>query len=299
MKQRIIAISGPTASGKTDLSIEIAQQLKTEIISFDSRQFYTELNIGVARPSPAQLSQVKHHFIASTSIHKPYTAISFCIDARKRIDALLEKNECVVLCGGTGLYLKALLKGLSTLPETQPAIREQVELLWQKKGLPGLLHLIEKRDQQALKQVETHNPARLKRVAELLLSAENKSLQEIYSPKMNPIEHTYQIFNLIPEKEILYKRIAVRTDAMIASGLLSEVQALIPHKELPLLKTVGYTELFHYLDGNCTREEAIDKIKQHTRNYAKRQITWFKNQTEGIVLNGENTTNRVVSFMQN
>lgn len=297
MKPRIIAIAGPTASGKTDLSIHIADKLNTEIISFDSRQFYHELNIGVARPSENQLAAVPHHFIANRSIHDPYTAASFTAEARIKIDAILGKHEYVVLCGGTGLYLKAVLEGFSKLPQIKIGVREEVESIWEKNGLPGLITLIESLDPTAILMVESQNPARMKRAAELLLSAENMTLQDIYTPKMEKIKHPYQIFNLIPERKWIYQRIESRADAMMKAGLLEEVRSLLPWKNLPVLKTVGYSELFDYLDEKTSLEEAINKIKQHTRNYAKRQITWFKNKTEGIVINGEKSIENVVNFL--
>lgn len=295
MKPRIIAIAGPTASGKTDLSIQIAQKLKTEVISFDSRQFYQELNIGVARPTHEQLTAVKHHFIANRSIHNSYSAASFSAEARAKINNILCNHEHVVLCGGTGLYLKALLEGFSLLPETTPKIRDFVESVWAENGIKGLLELIDKRDSDALQRVELKNPARLKRAAELLLSSDNQTLQEIYAAKTEAIEFSYRVFKLMPEKEALYQRIEKRVDVMMQEGLLKEVNSLLHLRKLPVLKTVGYSELFDYLEGKIKLEEAVDKIKQHTRNYAKRQITWFKNQTEGISLQPDTAADAVMN----
>lgn len=284
MKPRIIAIAGPTASGKTDISIKIAQKLKTEVISFDSRQFYHELNIGVARPTPEQLSAVPHHFIANKSIHDPYSAATFAEEARHTIKEILRNHEQVVLCGGTGLYLKAVLQGFSILPETPAAIRKKVESIWVNEGINGLQQLLMSIDTEAIQRVEKQNPARLKRAAELLLSSPNKTLKEIYSPKMEGINDPFMIFNLIPDREVLYARIEQRVDSMIANGLIKEAESLVSFKDMPVLKTVGYSELFDYFEGNTTLDDAILKIKQHTRNYAKRQITWFKNQTDGIII---------------
>lgn len=288
MKPRIIAITGPTASGKTDLSIHIAQTLKTEIISFDSRQFYRELNIGVARPTDSQLAAVQHHFIANKSIHEPYSAASFATEARNRIVTILESHQYVVLCGGTGLYLKAILEGFSVLPEIKVEIREEIEKRWQTEGLSGLVNLIKSLDSEAIGIIEIQNPARVKRAAELLLSAEGQSLKEIYATKMDRISYPYKVFNLIPDRKLLYQSIENRVDEMMESGLLNEVKSLKSYREFPVLKTVGYTELFEFIDGKLNLNEAVIKIKQHTRNYAKRQITWFKNQTEGIKVQPEN-----------
>jgi tRNA dimethylallyltransferase len=299
MKPRIIAISGPTASGKTDASIRVAQHLNSEIISFDSRQFYRELNIGVARPTAIQLSTAPHHFIANKSILETYSAATFAAEARIKISELLETKEYVILCGGTGLYLKALLEGFSLLPETHADIREEVENIWNSKGISGLLEIIKSQDPAALAQIETQNPARLKRVAELLLSAKNQSLKEIYAPKMSSIEFSYQIFNLMPEKEVLYAKIENRVDAMMEEGLLEEVKSVYTNRDLPVLKTVGYAELFDYLDGKTKIDEAVRMIKQHTRNYAKRQFTWFKNKTDGISLQPDNAPAEILDFLKN
>jgi tRNA dimethylallyltransferase len=285
MKPLITVIAGPTASGKTDLSIRIAQKINAEIISFDSRQCYIELNIGVARPSADQLAAVTHHFIANRSIHDPFSSATFAEEARNKIEEILKLQKNVVLCGGTGLYLKAVLEGFSVLPENSSEIREYVESVWREDQLAGLINLISKLDAEALTMVDSKNTARLKRTAEILLGGDNRSLKAIMAPKTPPINYPYQIFCLIPDRTLLYKNIDSRVESMIQHGLLAEVERLVPFKHLPVLKTVGYTELFDFLDGKTTLEFAVDKIKQHTRNYAKRQITWFKNQTNAKILN--------------
>jgi tRNA dimethylallyltransferase len=288
MKPRIIALAGPTASGKTDMAIHLAKRLNTEIVSFDSRQFYHELDIGVARPTPEQLNLATHHFIACKSIHSPYSAASFANDARKKITDILQSKECVILCGGTGLYLKALLEGLSQLPEITPGVRDMVDATWKREGLEGLHRIIRQIDPDASLMLEIQNPARMRRAAELLLSTKKQTLKEIYSHKQEPIPFVWKMYYLHPERSVLYNRIDLRTDAMIANGLLDEVSKLLPMSDLPLLKTVGYSELFAYLKGNMTLQDAINLIKQHTRNYAKRQVTWFKNKTDATAINPEN-----------
>jgi tRNA dimethylallyltransferase len=288
MKPIIIALAGPTASGKTDLAIDLAQRLNTEIISFDSRQFYHELNIGVARPTPEQLNLATHHFIACKSIHTPYSAASFATDARKKITDILQNKEYVILCGGTGLYLKAILEGLSQLPEISTEVRESVEKIWRMQGLEGLYRIIKQIDPEAIAQLDTQNPARMKRATELLLLAQNQSLKEIYSHQPDPIPFDWKIYHLNPDRQVLYSRIEQRTDTMIAHGLIDEVVQLLPMCDLPLLKTVGYTEIFDYLKGNLTLNDAVALIKQHTRNYAKRQVTWFKNKTQATFLHPQN-----------
>jgi len=294
MKPRIIALAGPTASGKTDLAIDLAKSLSTEIISFDSRQFYQELDIGVARPTPAQLDLATHHFIACKSIHTPYSAASFAIDARKKITDILQNKEFVILCGGTGLYLKAILEGLSQLPEITTDVREDVETIWKMEGLEGLHRIIKQLDPDAFLQLEIRNPARMKRAAELLLLTQNQSLKEIYSHRPDPIPFDWKIYHLNPDRTVLYSRIDQRTDAMITHGLIDEVSQLLPISDLPLLKTVGYTELFDYLKGNITLNDAVALIKQHTRNYAKRQVTWFKNKSQATTLDPQNAADFIL-----
>jgi tRNA dimethylallyltransferase len=285
MKQYITVITGPTASGKTEVSIQVAKKLDAEIISFDSRQCYSELNIGVARPTPGQLAAIPHHFIANRSIHDSYSAASFATEARSKIEELVKKQKNVVLCGGTGLYLKAILEGFSVLPEIKTEIREYVESVWEKDQLTGLIDLIRNLDEEALAKVDPKNTARLKRTAEILLCSEKQSLKEIMAPKMAGIEYPYKIYCLNPDRSMLYSNIESRVDNMLEQGLLEEVKRLTLFKHLPVLKTVGYSELFEFLDGQTTLAFAVDKIKQHTRNYAKRQITWFKNQTNASMVN--------------
>lgn len=298
MKPSIIAIAGPTASGKTTLAIELARRLDTEIISFDSRQFYQELNIGVARPNSEQLSQAQHHFIANISIHNPYTAATFAAEARIKIAAILQNKPFVILCGGTGLYLKAILEGLSSLPEITQNIREKVESVWKIKGLEGLRSIIMHHDPTALSSIDNQNPARLKRAAELLLVSQNLTLKEIYSPKLEPISFPHQIYHLNPERTSLYHHIDIRVDEMMKQGLLEEVSDLRQYSSFPVLKTVGYSELFEYLRDHCSLDEAINKIKQHTRNYAKRQVTWFKNKTNSLALHPQDAAETILKNLR-
>jgi tRNA dimethylallyltransferase len=295
MKPRIITIAGPTASGKTSLAIQVAQHYKTEIISIDSRQCYHEMNIGVARPEQEQLALVKHHFIADRSIHKPLTAAAFAAEARMKIDSILLQNNVVVICGGTGLYLRALLYGLHDLPTISPSIRDEVNLHYEQAGISGLVARIAELDIEAINQIETSNPARVKRALEILLSSPELPLATYFQPKKDAIKYPFINYCLNPEREALYRQIELRCEIMMERGQLEEARNLLPNADLPVLKTVGYSELFEHFRGNATLQQAIDKIKQHTRNYAKRQLTWFKHQVPCTMLNTDTALKDIIS----
>ena len=278
-KPQIYAIVGPTASGKTATAIELARKKKTEIVSFDSRQLYRELSVGVARPSEEELAMCKHYGIADSSIHQPLSAGEFARVYRPLVKEIIELTGSVVLVGGTGLYLKHLLYTLDDLPIVEDSLRESINLIYQSDGLLGLQQRLEALDPKAHLLVDWQNPARLKRAIELC-SGSGKSLHEIYSGQNNPYfcETGITIWGLDWNRNELYNRIDQRVDAMMLGGLLNEVQTLVSFSDLPVLKTVGYSELFQFLTGEITLPQAVEKIKQHTRNYAKRQITYFRHQ---------------------
>ena len=256
----------------------MAQQFNTEIISADSRQCYNELKIGVARPTVDELKTVKHHFIANHSVHASITAGSFAREAKEYLTTIFETHDVAIVCGGTGLYIKALVEGLDEIPSVPVSIREEVIQLYEQKGIDALRAKLLTLDPGFEKSGDIHNPNRMMRALEVMMhtgkplhdyhiSAENRGIDSLYT-----IE--YMIIDL--PREQLYNRINQRVDQMIKEGLEEEARAVYPFKSLTALQTVGYKELFDYFDGRYTKEEAIDKIKQHTRNYAKRQITWFK-----------------------
>lgn len=276
--KKVIVVAGPTAVGKTAKSIALAQQYNTEIISADSRQCFRELKIGVARPTDEELSTVKHYFIANHSIHEQITAGSFAREAKANLKTIFETHDIAIVCGGTGLYIKALVEGLDEIPAVPSTIREEVIQLFEEKGIDVLRETLLAIDPAFEKAGDIHNPNRMMRALEVIkytgkpihgyhISAENRGIDSLYDVE-------YKIIEL--PREQLYERINQRVDKMIKDGLEEEAKAVYPFKSLTALQTVGYKELFDYFDGLCTREEAIDKIKQHTRNYAKRQITWFK-----------------------
>ncbi len=275
VKKKLILIGGPTASGKTDFAIAMAQHFGTEIISADSRQFYKEMSIGTAKPSPNDLAKAKHHFVGNLSIHTPYSVGDFERDALAVLDTIFEKNDVAVMVGGTGLYIRAVCEGLDEFPDVPLSIRQEFETLFEKEGIESLQNLLQQVDNEYFNEVDIHNPMRLIRALSVWkVSGQPFSSFRSRTKAERNFEPIYLAIDL-PRPD-LYDRINRRVDIMLAEGLLEEAKALYPFKHLNALQTVGYTELFAHFDGFMTLDEAIDKIKQHTRNYAKRQTTWFR-----------------------
>jgi tRNA dimethylallyltransferase len=276
-KNTLIVIGGPTASGKTALAIEKALEFKTEIISFDSRQFYKEMSIGTAKPTPEELSKVKHHFIDHISIEEEWNAGIYERKAIEKLNELFLKNEYVVAVGGSGLYLNALLYGFDELPDKDENLRKELQEELEEKGIEFLQEKIKILDPIYFEKGEIKNPHRLMRAIEVstITGKPYSSLKKSGTIERN---FDYKIYGIHHEREKLYERINLRVDQMIKDGLVEEVKSLLPYRNHNALQTVGYKEIFEYLDGKSTLEEAIEKIKQNTRRYAKRQITWFKNQ---------------------
>jgi tRNA dimethylallyltransferase len=284
---KIWIIAGPTASGKTRLGIEVATALNTEIINFDSRQLYEEMNIGVARPSIEELTQIKHHLVGSHSVANPINAQSYRDHALVCLKEVVSRTGSAVFVGGTGLYLKALLHGFDSLPKTSAETREKMELKYQSQGIAGLLHDIHEVDHLASNHFEVKNTARVKRIWEILHESP-KPLSEHFKGAQTPFPYSYQVLYIDMPRATLYDRINQRVDRMIDEGIEKEVHSLIPFKDLSPLKTLGYSEFFEYFDGHRNLNDTISLIKQKTRNYAKRQLTWFRNQQEGIWDSPEN-----------
>ena len=275
--KKLIVIAGPTASGKTDLAIQLAQYFNTEILSADSRQCYQELGVAVAKPNEAQLQSVKHHFINSHSIYDEVSAGEYERFGLAVLDEIFTKNDTAILVGGTGLYIKAICEGIDEMPAIDETIKKEVEADYQKNGLSWLQNEVKNTDPDFYAVGETENPMRLMRALTFKLSTQNSILAYRTSTiKKRPFEIEKYVIDI--EKAALYKNINDRVEHMLTQGLVTEAEALYSKKHLKNLQTVGYTELFSYFDGNCDLPFAIDKIKQHTRNYAKRQVTWFKNQ---------------------
>ena len=276
--KKCIIVFGPTASGKTAEAIRIAKELGTEIISADSRQCYKEMNIGVARPSPEELSAVNHHFIANHSITEKITAAAFEKEALGYLDEIFIYHDTAVICGGTGLYIKALAEGLDAIPEVPDELRDTVIEINNKNGIDALREKLLSLDPDFADKSDINNPNRMMRALEVVMHT-GRPIHQFQTGEKIKRAFEIEYVMIDPPREILYERINKRVDQMIRSGLEDEVSALIEHKHLTALQTVGYKEMFDLIDGLITRAEAIEKIKQHTRNYAKRQITWFRKFT--------------------
>lgn len=278
----VILITGPTASGKTSLSIRAAQHFGTEIISADSRQCYTELNIGVAKPSQEELDAVPHYFINSHSIHQEVNASAFAKYAHEAAEKIFENHDVLVIVGGTGLYIKAFLDGLDDIPEISLSVRENITRQYELGGIEWLQSEVKKNDPKFFAEGEIRNPQRLMRALEVV-RATGKSIKDFQ--KGEGVSAACLMYNIRKyaidvSREQLYTNINNRVESMIEDGLVEEAMALQPYRYLNALQTVGYTELFEHFDGLISLEEAVEKIKKNTRNYAKRQMTWFRKDGE-------------------
>lgn len=272
--KKLTIVAGPTAVGKTAFAIELAKKLDSPIISADSRQVFKELNIGVARPSEEQLSEVKHYLIAHTSIHQPYNAGVFAKEARMIINQLFENHDNLVVCGGTGLYIKALINGFDPLPPSNEILRQELEENYASLGIEFLQEKLKSLSVDLYNKTEILNPQRLIRAIEIG-SAEEVPVSDI--PDFSwEFETEYKVLTM--DRNELYDRINRRVDEMVEMGLEKEAKDLEEFQELNALQTVGYSEWWPYFRGENKIEFTIDKIKQHSRNYAKRQETWFKHQ---------------------
>jgi len=276
--KKLIVILGPTAVGKTAYAIQLARTLGTEIISADSRQIFKELNIGAARPSLEELSAVKHHFIGSASIHEPYSAGQYEREALTKLNELFQQYDSVVCCGGSMMYVDALLQGFDDLPSDK-TVREHWSKRFKEEGIEVLQSELQVKDPDYYTQVDIHNPHRLIRALEVCTVA---GMPYSSLRKASGIERNFTVekIGLEMPREQLYDRINARVLRMMEEGLLEEARALYPFKQLQALNTVGYKELFDYFDGACSIEEAIQKIQQHTRNFAKRQLTWWRRDAQ-------------------
>ena len=277
----VYIIVGPTAVGKTSFAISLAQHLQTEIISADARQCYAELNIGVARPSLEELSQVPHHFIASHSVNDTVNAQVFENDALAKADELFKTHHSVVMVGGTGLYIKAFCEGLDLIPAIDPAIREDIIKQYEKLGLRWLQKEVSVKDPMYWAKGEQQNPQRLMRALEVMLGT---GASIVSFQIKNKITRPFNIVKVGLElpREQLYEKINQRVLTMVDNGLEQEVRNLAPHFHLNALQTVGYSEWMPYFEGEIMKEKVIENIQQNTRHYAKRQMTWFKKDPEII-----------------
>lgn len=273
----LVVIGGPTGVGKTDMAIRLARHYQTEIISADSRQVYTELNIGVGKPTASQLNAIPHHLIGHISIQQEYSVAHYTTEALHILDELFLHHDIVLLTGGTGLYVKALLEGFDDIPEVEDGITERWTSLWKEQGIDFLLKSLKELDPAYLDMVDKANPRRIIRA---LAVSESTSKPFSSFLKGEPIKRPFNILPIVLTlpREVLYARIEQRVLHMISQGWEDEARSLYPFRHLKALDTVGYKELFDYLEGNRTLPEAISAIQQSTRRYAKRQMTWWRHQ---------------------
>ncbi len=282
----LITIIGPTAIGKTSLSIALAQHFSCDILSCDSRQFFKEMKIGTAVPSEEELAAAPHHFIQNKSIFESYSVGDFEQEALAKLDELFQKNNVQVMVGGSGLYVDAVLKGFDEFPEIDPSVRAEINKKYDAFEIDYLQEQLQTLDSEYFQKLQTENPQtlqnpqRMKRFVEVCIGS-GKPYSSFIGKRKNTRNFTPIIIGLEAEREIMYDRINQRVDLMLNEGLLAEVEALYPNKQLNALQTVGYRELFDYFENKTNLEFAIEQIKMNTRRFAKRQMTWFK-RTENV-----------------
>ena len=277
-KKTLITIVGPTAIGKTSLSILIASYFKTEIISCDSRQFYKEMTIGTAVPEKEELAEVPHHFIQNRSVFEDYNVGAFERDALNVLDTLFKKHNIVVMVGGSGLYVKAVLEGLDDFQKIDPTIRLELNNIYKNEGIIPLQQQLKKLDIETYNTISLDNPQRIIRALEICIGT-NLPYSSFKGKGKRKRDFESIIVGLNGNRQKIYDRINYRVDLMVKKGLLDEAKKLHPQKSLNALQTVGYKELFLFFDGKITKEYAVEEIKKNTRRFAKRQLTWFKKNT--------------------
>jgi tRNA dimethylallyltransferase len=274
----LVVIAGPTAVGKTAVALHLAKQLDTDIVSADSRQLFREMNIGTAKPSEAELSEVKHYMINSQAIDKNYDAAQFARDALEIIKRLFQQKRYVILCGGSGLYIKAVCEGFDDIPEVPDEIREELIKKFEHNGIEWLQQRMLEIDPEHFETIDQQNPHRLIRALEVKIGTGQSIASFRTNEKLN---HNFSIVKIGLElpRDILYQRIDERMDKMIADGLFEEARSLYPFREKNALQTVGYQEVFDFMEKKTSYEEAVSLLKRNSRRYAKRQLTWFKRDT--------------------
>ncbi len=295
-KKFLILVVGPTASGKTTLSVKLAKHLGTEIISADSRQFYKEIAIGTAAPEPSSLQHVPHHFVGHLSIFDEYNVAHFEQDVLAMLSKLFKITSVVIMSGGSGLYIDAVCKGIDKLPDSDPKLRKKLEDKFKTEGIEAIQFQLRHLDPEYYNLVDIKNPKRLMRAIEICLQSGEK-----YSDLRHnkPKKRAFEIIKVgleLPRKE-LFNRINRRADQMLIKGWVDEAKAVFPYCKLNALNTLGFKELFTYLEGKCSLDFALEKIKTNTRRYAKRQLTWFKKDKE-IHWFKPTDTKEIISFVE-
>lgn len=276
-QKTLLVIAGPTAIGKTTLAIQLAQHYNCEILSADSRQFFREMNIGTAKPDAEELAAAPHHFIDTLSIDDAYSVGDYERDALKKLEDVFSTKDMAVLVGGSGLYIKALCEGLDVFPDVPEAVKVQLEKELEENGLAPLEAELKEKDHEYFMEVDRSNSRRILRALSII-RATDKTFSSFRTRNISPRPFRCVYISLTSDREKLYERINLRVDKMLEAGLLDEVKSLYPKRALKSLQTVGYQEFFKHLDGEISLEEAIELVKRNSRRYAKRQMTWFRNQ---------------------
>ena len=277
MKKLLVFIVGPTAIGKTSTAIDLATHFNTEIISCDSRQFYKEMNIGTAKPSQNEMKKIKHHLVSNISINKNYNISQFTYDADIILKSILDKKNIAILVGGSGLYIESLIFGIDQIPEASMDLRNKLNNDLKKYGIKFLQDWLKKIDPEILDKIDIKNPRRVIRALEICLLSKKKYSQIIDKTKKTP-KYDFLCIGLDCKREELYEIINKRVDSMVTNGLVTEVKSLYKFRKNNALNTIGYKEIFEYIEGNNSLENCIEKIKVNSRRYAKRQLTWFRSK---------------------
>ena len=277
MKKLLVFVVGPTAIGKTSIAIDLATHFNTEIISCDSRQFYKEMNIGTAKPSPNEIKKIKHHLVGNISVNKDYNISEFTNDADNILRSILNKKNIAILVGGSGLYIESLIFGIDQIPEVSLDLRNKLNDDLKNNGIKFLQDWLKKIDPEILDKIDIKNPRRVIRALEICLTSKKKYSQIIDKTKKIP-KYDFLCIGLDRNRKKLYEAINKRVDNMVANGLVNEVKSLYKFRKNNALNTIGYKEIFEYIEGNDSLENCIEKIKVNSRRYAKRQLTWFRSK---------------------
>ena len=298
MDKHLITIIGPTAIGKTNLAIRIANYFKTEIVSADSRQFYKEMNIGTAKPSNSELNSIKHHLINNKSVNDNYNISDYEKDALKSIKSIFNKNDVAILVGGSGLYINTVLYGLDEIPEISNETRNSLYLDLELKGIKKMQEQLKLLDPASYSAIDINNPRRLIRALEVSIST-GKSYSSFLKKKKKKRDFNIIVLGINQDRLELYDKINTRVDNMVESGLINEAKELYNLKSLNALNTIGYREVFNYIEDKYSLDECINEIKKNTRRYAKRQLTWFKSIDRVEWITPEYNFEKIIAYINN
>ena len=295
-KNKLVYIAGPTCSGKTKLSIVLADILNTEIISCDSRQIYKEISVGTAKPRENDLKKNKHHFINHISIHDNYNVGIYYKQSIKTLESIFKSKETAILVGGSGLYADSVISGIDNFPKIKNSVKQRINLLLKKEGMKKLNSMLKKYDPEYYRVVDKNNSRRVVRALEVCLSTGKPFVSFFKKDRKNNLFES-KILLMNPDRKELYNKINSRVDKMISLGLEKEAKQLFKYKNLNSLQTVGYKEFFNYFEGKCNYKDTVDEIKKNTRRYAKRQITWNKKYKDAFLVNTNYKLNEIINFI--